>query len=196
MLLFYSHGFHSSLDCEAYKRLCVGLNIAPKQVIYDNGGDFSLNLNHCAHQILSVLNARNDFGFIGNSLGAFYLWQLSLFANSLNLPLPRYLVLFNPVLEPLSQLKKYIDKPQMNATTHTPFTLARAQWESYALALRMPLPKSIQCYVVLSKNDELIDVELSRVYWQQYAHIIEHEGGHVIADFAPFSHLLSPLLTK
>lgn len=194
MQYFYSHGFHSSRDCQTYKRLCRGLDIAPSQLVYDNGADFYTNLRSCKSQLQNCIESNTRFGFIGNSLGAFYLWQLTLFAPTLNIPTPHTLILFNPVLDPLAQLKKYINQPQINTTTHQSFTLTYDSWASYAHSLRMPLAEQIQCIVCLSLDDELIDVQISKAYWQHYARIITNEGGHIITDFVPFKNILAPLL--
>lgn len=194
MQYFYSHGFHSSRDSQAYKRLCCGLDIEPQQLVYDNGTDFYTNLYSCKSQLQNCIESNMPFGFIGNSLGAFYLWQLTLFAPTLSIPTPHTLILFNPVLEPLVQLKKYINQPQINTTTHQSFTFSYDSWVSYAHSLRMPLAKQIQCIVCLSLDDELIDVQVSKAYWQHYARIVMIEGGHIITDFSPFKQTLAPFL--
>ncbi|WP_276896453.1 YqiA/YcfP family alpha/beta fold hydrolase [Helicobacter japonicus] len=195
MEFFYSHGFHSSKDSISYKRICEGLGIAPFELIYDNGGDFMINMQSLATQLKTYKQdfaLNTPFGFIGNSLGAFYLWQLILFAKQLDIPLPHSLVFFNPVFEPLAQLKKYIDKPQNISNTQSHFTLSKVHWQSYALALRTPMPQDIRTIVCLSMNDERIDSSISQAYWQYYAQILYMEGGHIITDFKPlYTHLHS-----
>ena len=196
MQFFYSHGFHSSKDSLAYQRICEGLHLKPLQLVYDNGGDFRTNLQSCKEQLM-VYKPTMPFGLIGNSLGAFYLWQLMLYADTLNVPLPCVFIFFNPVFEPLGQLKKYIDKPQINSTTQQHFTLCDKHWESYAFALRLPIPNTISNIngvVCLSESDELIDGSISQAYWQHYAKIVHLQGGHIITDFAPLYECLCPLL--
>lgn len=185
MKFFYSHGFHSSKKSITYQRICSGLDIMPLEITYDNGGDFRINLQNMKEQLLSQLNENESFSFIGNSLGAFYLWQLILNAESLGIPLPHTLIIFNPVFEPLGQLKKYIDKPQLNHTSKLPFTLSFSHWESYAYALRLPMPDAIRTVVCLCEGDEIIDMGVSRAYWRHYAQIIHLQGGHIIDNFEP-----------
>ncbi|MCH5313055.1 MAG: hypothetical protein J1E28_01465 [Helicobacter sp.] len=195
MEFFYSHGFHSSKQSLSYERICKGLQIAPLELIYENGGNFVTNLHNLATQFKMHKQTLSSapFGFIGNSLGAFYLWQLILHSSELELSLPHTFVLFNPVFEPLSQLKKYIDKPQHISNTNATFTLSLAHWQSYALALRTPMPK-IRTIVCLAHNDERIDRDISQAYWQHYGEILHIQGGHIIADFAPLYPHLRPFL--
>lgn len=183
MQFFYSHGFHSSQNSLSYKGICAGLNLAPLELIYENGGDFRANLQACKSQLIEH-KFRPPFGFIGNSLGAFYLWQLILHAPKLNIALPEVFILFNPVFEPLSQLKKYINIPQSNSTTGAGFSLSRKNWQSYAHALRTPMPSAIRTLVFLSVDDERIDGSISEAYWGEYAQIRHIQGGHIISDFS------------
>lgn len=201
MQLFYSHGFHSGKDSITYQRIRDGLGVVPLQLVYDNGGDFRHNLYTLKTQLNNYIATTSTatFGFIANSLGAFYLWQLILHIASRQKCeekhlMPRTLVLFNPVFEPLWQLKKYIDKPEYNTSTRETFTLTRNHWESYAYALRTSMPKHIRTIVCLSKNDELIDIDMTRAYWRLYAEIMQIQGGHIITDFAPLSACLSSYL--
>ena len=109
MEFFYSHGFHSSKNSISYKRICEGLGIVPFELIYDNGGDFMMNMQSLATQLKAYRQdfaSNAPFGFIGNSLGAFYLWQLILYASQFGLALPHTFILFNPVFESLTQLKQ------------------------------------------------------------------------------------------
>lgn len=223
---FYSHGFHSSLNCAVYDKICKAFKIAPYQLVYDNGGGFKPNLLELKKQFLAHLERHNNieskpdsmpkdksnttksaplkpnlessaFVFIGNSLGAFYLWQLALFAKDLALPHPKAIVLFNPVLEPLSQLEKYINKPQTNATTNASFCLDKAAWQSYAESKRVPLEKDIKSLVFIAKDDELINSNVSSAYWQCHASkVVLIEGGHKIRDFTPFRDDITALLSE
>ncbi|STQ86773.1 hypothetical protein LS73_007030 [Helicobacter muridarum] len=214
MQLFYSHGFHSSRNCLSYLRICEGLKVSPIQLIYDNGADFRENLFMLKNQLLDS-NPSKHFGFIGNSLGAFYLWQLMLYSSELKIPMPSTFIFFNPVFEPLAQLKKYIDIPQINTTTQDTFTLTRANWESYAHYLCMPLSrnanrqdnhisKSIENnidkfseyggIVCFSYGDKLIDWHVSQAYWKNHANILHIQGDHVIVDFTPLLESIRPFL--
>ncbi|CUU40555.1 MULTISPECIES: YqiA/YcfP family alpha/beta fold hydrolase [Helicobacter] len=197
MEFFYSHGFHSSKNSISYKRICEGLGIVPFELIYDNGGDFMMNMQSLATQLKAYRQdfaSNAPFGFIGNSLGAFYLWQLILYASQFGLALPHTFILFNPVFESLTQLKKYIDKPQSISNTESHFILSKTHWQSYALALRTPMPQNIRIIVCFSMNDERIDSSISQAYWQHYAQILYIEGGHIITDFAPLYDDLHPYL--
>lgn len=194
MQFFYSHGFHSSLHCQAYCRISQGLDITPFQLVYDNGGDFMANLHSLKEQFLSELKQQEPFCFVGNSLGAFYLWQLTLFAPYFEIPSPQAMMLFNPVLNPLAQLEKYINKPQTNTTTQKAFTLTLESWQSYAHALQVPPRKDIKICVCISQNDELINPRISQAYWQNYAEILHSQSGHSIADFSPYKEPFNALL--
>ena len=132
----------------------------------------------------SLLHA--PFDFISHSLGAFYLWQLTLFAPALSLPRPRRLILFNPVFEPLTQLQGYIDKPQPNYTTNTPFILSQKAWESYAKARLDEGVGEVELLVYLARGDERINHKLSRPYWEKYGRVTDYHGGHSVQDFSPF----------
>lgn len=195
MEYFYSYGFHSSTNCETYQKICAGLKLNPIELSYDNGGDFHTNLTMLCEQLTAHINERkiNTFGFIGNSLGAFYLSQLAFLANlKKSIPLPKKLIMFNPVVTPLTQLKKYANKIQINTTTSQAFTFPLCSLESYKDA---PLPsvqstQNIECFVCLGINDELININDTQQYWQDYAHIITFEGGHKVKDFSPFQNLI------
>lgn len=164
--------------------------------MYENGGDFMANLHNIKKQFLAQLNPKEPFCFVGNSLGAFYLWQLVLFAPSLEIPTPQAMMLFNPVLTPLTQLEKYINKPQINSTTQKEFTLNLESWQSYAHALKLPPPKEVKICVCISQNDELINPRISQAYWQNYAQILLSQSGHSIADFSPYKEPLHILLKR
>lgn len=166
----------------------------PFQLVYDNGGDFMINLHSLKEQFLSEFQKQESFCFIGNSLGAFYLWQLVLFAPYLEIPTPQAMMLFNPVFEPLAQLEKYINKPQLNTTTQKEFTLTLKSWQSYAHALKTPPSNDIKIYVCISQNDELINPRISQAYWQNYAQILLSQSGHSIADFSPYKESFIALL--
>ncbi|CAM3260158.1 YqiA/YcfP family alpha/beta fold hydrolase [Helicobacter labetoulli] len=196
MQFFYSHRFHSSYHCQAYFRICEGLDITPFELVYENGGDFMANLHNIKKQFLAQLNPKEPFCFVGNSLGAFYLWQLVLFAHNLEIPTPQAMMLFNPVLTPLTQLEKYINKPQINSTTQKEFTLNLESWQSYAHALKLPPPKEVKICVCISQNDELINPRISQAYWQNYAQILLSQSGHSIADFSPYKKPLHTLLKR
>ncbi|TLD81073.1 hypothetical protein LS68_006315 [Helicobacter sp. MIT 05-5293] len=196
MEYFYSYGFHSSIKCETYQKLCAGLRLNPIELSYDNGGDFQTNLTRLCNQLTTYINERkiSSFGFIGNSLGAFYLSQLTFLANDSkdSIPLPKKLIMFNPVVTPLTQLRKYADKIQINTTTSESFAFPLCSLESYKEA-RLPsaqLTQNTECFVCLGINDELIDINDTQRYWHNYARIITFEGGHKVKDFAPFREII------
>lgn len=198
MLYFYTYGFHSSLNCDAYKRLCSGLEIAPVQLEYANGGLFTDNIKWLKKQILNYLNTHfekpqnTQFCYIGNSQGAFYLSQLAAFsASDVTFPKPSALFLFNPVRDPILQLTKYIGD-NLNTTTNTHFEFSKAALHSYKSAINHAgsTQDSIKRYVFIALQDELINAQDSIKYWQDTSSIITFEGGHKIYDFTPFAKIL------
>lgn len=219
MLYFYTYGFHSSLNCDAYKRLCDGLKINPVQLEYANGGLFLDNIKWLKEQILNYLNANfktdsklsanfsnqkvinNEtfepknyppFCFIGNSQGAFYLSQLAAFSEiDKSFPKPRALFLFNPVRDAILQLTKYIGD-NLNTTTNTHFDFSNAALQSYKNALNHAgnTKDSIARYVFIALQDELINAQDSIKYWQDSSEIFTFNSGHKIYDFSPFAKVL------
>ena len=126
-------------------------------------------------------------------MGAFYLSQLTFLAKLTGqIPAPQKLILFNPVVTPIQQFKKYVGQVQINTTTSEHFMFSQEVWDSYQYA-QLPdknLTQGVECVLCVAKNDELIDSQRTQAYWQDCARIIEFEGGHKIQDFSMFKHFV------
>lgn len=194
MIYFYTYGFNSSLGCNTFINLKQGLDITPIELEYYNNGLFMDNIELLTKQIKEHIHQYGieSFAFIGNSLGAFYLSQIASFAIQDDYyPKPLACFLFNPVNNPLLQLKKYIGRNH-NTTTNQTFDFTQEAFDSYQcyLSPHGESEESISRFVFIALEDELINANDSIAYWQHTAQVHTFHGRHKIYDFTPFKSII------
>ena len=170
-MIAYIHGFNSSA---ASRTLGLLRQVFPRVagLEYPSGGRFSDNLASLAAQARARLADDGPCLLVGSSLGGFYASQA---AAILGCPC----ALFNPVVRPAEALRQFLGR---NTHFHTgaQWEFTPAMLESYA-AFPDTRTVNIPRFLVLGRQDEVLDPQCARDYWQGHARIHETDDAHSLA---------------
>lgn len=187
----YIHGFNSgkgSRSADALKRVTGKPVFCP---VNDYGKPYLECLSCLEKQIRDNAPKGERLCVMGTSLGAFYALQL-------RLPDIERVIAWNPVIYPALQLAQFVGK-NTRFTDNQDWIFPGSSLLSYAMAAdprqwdnfyqqrlvredKAPLSAPPR-FVIIGKNDELLDPELALIYWRDHANLLEIPSGHSIENF-------------
>lgn len=175
MLYCHIHGFNSSPASATLRNIRQWFPQA-QGLSYSAADRFDDNIRVLRAQVLELqLNPDNAGALVisGSSLGGFYASQLAALLGC-------NCALFNPVVRPAVSLQKYIGS-QTNIYTGEAWEFTPAALESYLVFpdTRHSAPM-LRRFLLLGRNDDVIDPREAREYWHGYATIHETSDGHSI----------------
>ena len=192
----YVHGLNSGSSSRSGNELekVIGAPVYRVQM------DYSKNFWECLQSLEEQLRKNiapqdGQLTLMGTSLGAFY-------ATQLRMPQIGQVIAWNPVIFPALQLARFVGE-NTRFTDGVKWQFGRAACLSYAAApdprqwdnayLADSLSKQPQEWaegapcprrdIILGIHDEILDYELSDVYWRDHASILHIDSGHHIEHF-------------
>lgn len=174
----YIHGFNSFKNSSSLNRLQKAINKDVYGPGYDSSAPFSENIESLIDQVQNL----DDIVILGSSLGGFYAEQLQY---RLDRTKTIACIMFNPVIDPVTQLRQFLGK-NTNFATGKEYYFSETALKSYVSAVDTR-SRTIPRVIYLAEEDEVLDSNLTREYWKDNAHIIEIKGGHQVEDYQPFA---------
>lgn len=168
-MIVYLHGFNSAGTVNNDKVIELMKLDDVYIITYNTFG----NASEIIDKIAGEVDGFTDLIFVGTSLGGFFAAQL---AKRFDAPA----VLINPLFEPETNLKQFIDVPQANFVTEELRTLTATAVESYAGLPEIANPDkyAIVPLVIIAEDDELIPFALSKEHFQRLILFTTKDGGH------------------
>jgi len=199
MYYIYIHGFNSSHESRSGTALQELLGKSVLRVSNNYSETFSVCMEKLERQIIAAAPPDSHFCLMGTSLGGFYALQL-------RLPNIAKVAAWNPVIFPPLQLSRFLGE-NTRFTDGQKWNFDRSALLSYAVA---PDPRPWQnpawkqkygdngpiCperLIFLGDHDELLDHEISRIFWFGHAPVEIISSGHSIADFSHARNFLESL---
>lgn len=185
----YIHGFNSGRESRSGAMLQKLLGAPVFRPVNDYSKPFQECLADLSGQILNNAPKGESLTVMGTSLGAFYALQLRLAGIA-------RIAAWNPVIFPALQLAAFVGKntrftdnqdwifPESSLLSYAAAADPRQWGNFYLRSLGAGGGESPpERLVILGKNDELLNPELSRAYWLGHAAIMDIEAGHSVPDF-------------
>ncbi len=190
MFYVYIHGLNSGPESRSGNELERLLGQPVHRVANHYDEPFEVCLEKLEKQILAAAPPESPLCLMGTSLGGFYALQL-------RMSLIAKVAVWNPVIFPALQLARFTgentrftDGQKWHFSREALLSYAAAAdprpWQNVAWRQRYGQsgPDAPRRQIFLGNHDELLDHEVSQVFWQGFAPVEIMDSGHRIADFS------------
>lgn len=188
MKYVYIHGFNSGPESNSAAKLEKLLDLPVFRVRNDYSKTYEECMRKTTEQIADAYGRDERLVILGTSLGGFYASQLRM-AGIVKI------IAWNPVIYPALQLAQFIgentrftDNVKWNFSEESLLSYAQApdprQWHNFAwpsyLRSDFATPER---YVILGRQDELLNPLLAQKFWQEHAFVKFIDSGHHFENF-------------
>lgn len=185
--IFYIHGFASGRNSSTGNWILNNFDNV-HLLEYNSNGNYQDNLNSLITQIKSFINPKEDrILLIGSSLGGFYAADIVG-----RIPIRTKCILINPSITPRESLKQFIGE-NTNFSTNKKFIFTQDIVESYPQGINKAKFTGIDAYVLLGKNDEVLDYRVAENFFKDRAAIEYLNCGHRLNNYNRLKEIISEL---
>lgn len=183
--IFYIHGFASGKNSSTGN--WIQNNFDNVHLLeYNSAGIYQDNLNSLIKQIKNFVNSKEDrILLIGSSLGGFYAADIVG-----RIPIRTKCILINPGINPQESLKQFIGE-NTNFSTNEKFILTQEVTNSYPPSINKAKFTGIDAYVLLGKNDEVLDYRVAENFFKDRSIIEYLNCGHRLNNYNRLKEIIS-----
>lgn len=178
MAVYYIHGFGSCPEANEQKRKELEL-IFPNESVRVLGYDSALPYPTILNSLVEAVGDDEEPFFIGTSLGGLY-------ARVLADHFAVQCAVFNPVIDPVTLLDTRLGM-NMHYCTGLEFKLTKEVVNSYLSYIDNQSLHRNPTQVFIAKDDNVLNPEVTKSYFEKMACVIMIEGGHRITSLLPYS---------